>query len=278
MLNSVKIAAAQFDVHILDKAYNLDKMEEMSRRAKTLYGADLVAFPEASLAGYCFESREEALSAAEAFDGPSVRRMSRLSGALGMTIVFGTAETAGDRLYNSAVCCLPDGQVRRYRKTHLPLLGLDRFADPGDALCVVNAPFGKLGLLVCYDLRFPEPMREEALRGAELVVHITNLPPAGNAYPDFFSRARACENRVFLLSSNRIGTERGFQFIGRSQILDPTGAVLAELTDCEGIIAADINLQQAGEKDIIVRPGVHEMHLFRDRRPELYGNIGAAIL
>ena len=128
-------------------------------------------------------------------------------------------------------------------------------------------------MICCFDMRFPETVRTEMLKGARIVVHPTNLPPAGTAYPEHLNRSRACENRVFIVSANRIGDERGFHFIGRSQILSSDGEILGEMNEEEGIILANLDLSLAEQKDIIVRPGIHEMHLVTGRRPDLYDAI-----
>lgn len=269
------VSVAQFDIQLFDKARNLAKMEAMARSAREQYNADLIAFPEAALAGYCFESEAEVRSVSEGRDGPAVRRMSALARELNMAVVFGMSELGEeDRLYNVSVLCLPDGAVQVYRKTHLPTIGMDQFVSKGVDIPVFDTPYGKIGLQICYDLRFPEPARVQSLKGAELIVHSTNCPPAGIVYADFFYRARASENRVFLISANRVGDERGFHFIGHSQIMDNTGKVLAAMDEFEeGIIAAEVELSLARDKDILAIPGKFEMYVFDDRRPELYGVI-----
>src|ERR671919_546171 len=167
----------------------------------------------------------------------------------------------------------PAGLVGRYRKTHLPFLGVDRFVAPGEEPPeVYDTPVGRLGIVICYELRFPEPTRALALVGAELVLHPTNWPNAVKPFADFLTRARAAENRVFLLTANRVGAEGGVEFFGRSQIVDPLGDRLVEAGDGEDeLILAEIDPAEAREKDQAIVPGEYEVHLFGDRRPELYG-------
>ena len=269
----INIAAAQFDIKIFEKENNLRKMESMIEEACKLYGSDIIVFPEAALGGYAFDNIDEVILVSEKKDGPSVNRMSQAAARYNIGIAFGMSELSDNKVYNSSVLCLPNGQTFIYRKTHLPLLGLDSFVAKGSQLPVFDTEFGKVGLIVCFDMRFPEAVREEALQGAQLIVHSTNLSFSGKPYAEYINRTRACENRVFLVSSNRIGDERGYHFIGHSQIVDCNGNVLREMGEEEGIIAASVDLSEAARKDVIINPGVHEMRLFSSRRPEIYRNI-----
>ena len=150
---------------------------------------------------------------------------------------------------------------------------MDRFVVPGeDPPEVYDTPVGRLGTVICYELRFPEPTRALALRGAELVVHPTNWPTAVRPFADFLTRARAAENRVFLLTANRVGSEGSIEFFGRSQVVDPLGDRLAEAGELtEELVLAEIEPAEAREKHRAIVPGEYEVDLFDDRRPELYG-------
>lgn len=252
ILNEIVAAAAQFDPKIFDKEYNFDTMERLVREAVNTYHTDLVVFPEACAAGYCFTSREEAERSAIKGNGKEIYRMKRLCAELNVSIVFGTTEECEGQLFNTAFFLEPDGTVYKYHKSHLPFLGLDKFVEAGDELAVFDTRFGKVGMIICYDLRFPEPCRELALKGARLIIGPTNLPVGGESHLDYFTRARACENRIFLISCDRCGEERGFHFIGRTQITDFTGKILCEAGVSEEIIYAKINLALAEQKNIIV--------------------------
>ena len=271
--NTLCAAIAQFDIQLFQKEYNLKKIERLASQARNLQNADLVVFPECSLTGYCMDSMDEVRRVAEPKDGPSIQAVSHMSRTMGIGIVFGMIEMDGGAFYNTAVCCMPDGSAFYYRKTHLPQMGVDRLLNSGDTLEPFETEYGTVGMIICYDLRFPEPARAVALQGARMILQPTNLPDGGEAHPDFFTRARACENRVFLLSVNRIGQERDCHFIGRSQIVDPSGNILAELGAEEGVASARIDLAKAEQKDIIRTPETNEMHVFSDRRPELYTSL-----
>src|SRR5918992_4383764 len=197
-------------------------------------GCDLVVLPECATSGYMFESGEEALGAAEEIPGPSVEALEQACARLGVHCVVGILERDGDLVRNSAVLVGAGGLAGRYRKTHLPFLGVDRFVAPGDeAFEVFETVVGRIGIEICYDLRFPEVTRALALAGAEVVAHPTNWPIAAKPLADFVTRTRAAENHVFLVTANRIGRERGSEFFGRSQVVDPLGRRLAEAGERE---------------------------------------------
>jgi 5-aminopentanamidase len=180
-------------------------------------------------------------------------------------------ERDGDTLYNAAVLVGPDGLIGSYRKTHLPFLGVDRFVTPGDELKVFDTALGRIGLIICYDLRFPEVTRTLALHGADLVTLPTNFPMAAKLQCDVIAPARAAENRIYLLCANRVGKERTGEFCGWSQIVDPFGKRLAEAGETEeALLVAEIDVEKARDKDYVV-PGEYELYLFGHRRPELYG-------
>jgi predicted amidohydrolase len=234
-------------------------------------GAELLVLPECAIPGYMFESLDEAMPFAEEIPGPTTEALEEACRHLGAHVVCGLLEREGDVLYNAAVLVGPDGLIGSYRKTHLPFLGIDRFTTPGDELPVFDTPLGRIGLEICYDLRFPEVTRTLALRGAEIVAHPTNFPMAAKVQTEVITLARAAENRIYLLTANRVGKERWGEFCGWSQIVDPFGKRLAEADETEEkLLVADIDLEKARDKDYVI-PGEYELYLFGDRRPGLYG-------
>jgi predicted amidohydrolase len=262
------------DVAIGQPEVNLRRIEEATRDAAA-HGASLVVFPECAVTGYCFASLEEARPLAQSTDGEHVRRLAALCAAEHCHVVVGMLEAsaAGD-LFNACVLVGPEGLVGTYRKIHLPFLGVDRFVTPGDRPPDVWAcGAARIGMNICYDVSFPETSRIMALAGADLVVLPTNWPPAAISLSDFVMRTRAMENHVWVIGVNRVGRERGFSFIGRSSICDPSGNVVASAGDEETILYAQIDLLVARNKHLVRKPGEHEIDRFRDRRPELYGAI-----
>jgi 5-aminopentanamidase len=266
----MRVAVAQLDPKLAEKERNLDACLARLDEAVAA-GAELVVFPECAIPGYMFESADEAMAYAEEIPGPSTDALTEAAARTGAHVCCGLIERDGDRLHNAAVLIGPGGLVGTYRKTHLPFLGVDRFVVPGDELPVWDTPLGRIGVEICYDLRFPEVTRTLALKGADIVCHPTNFPMAARVQTEVITTARAAENRIFLLTANRVGRERSGEFCGWSQICDPTGTRLAEADATEeGVFLADVDLALAREKDLIVKPGEYEMRLFDDRRPELY--------
>lgn len=267
----MRVGVAQIEPKLGEPERNLEtclaRVEEAAAG-----GCALLVLPECSISGYVLESAEEAARYAEEIPGRSTEALAEACRRLGVHCVLGLLEREGDQLRNSAVLIGPEGLVGRYRKTHLPFLGVDRFTVPGDQAEVFETAIGRIAIEICYDLRFPELTRALALEGAELIAQPTNWPLAARPMAEFVTRARAAENRVYLLTANRCGTERWARFCGWSQIVDPSGRRLAEAGEAgEALLTAEIDLEEARTKDLIPNPGQYEMRLFDDRRPELYG-------
>jgi 5-aminopentanamidase len=268
----MRVAVAQTEPKLAEKERNLDACLALLEEASA-GGAELLVLPECAVPGYMFDSLDEALPFAEEIPGPTSEAFERECRRLGVYAVCGLLERDGDRLRNSAVLVGPDGLVGIYRKTHLPFLGVDRFVTPGDEPQVWDTPLGRIGLEICYDLRFPEVTRALALKGADLVAHPTNFPTAAKTQTEVITRARAVENRIFLLTSNRVGKERTGEFCGWSQIVDPYGTRLAEANETEEkLLVADVEIEKARDKDYVI-PGEYELYLFGHRRPELYESL-----
>jgi len=273
-MSQTMVAGIQFDPKIglvrENRVRILSLIDEVAGQ-----GAKLVVFPECALSGYVFDDLDEARMASERVPGPSTDAIAAVCKELGVYAVVGMLEDAGEAIYNSAVLCGPEGLVGVYRKTHLPFLGVDKLATLGpDPYRVFDTGRGRIGMLICYDLRFPEPARCLALEGAEIIALPTNWPQGADTAPDFIVPTRAVENRVFVVAVNRAGEERGARFIGKSQIVDPSGRRLARAqTTDETIITATFDPALARQKRLIIVPGVFEMDTVGDRRPELYRRI-----
>lgn len=271
---TVKIAAVQMDVAFAEVQANVQRVcQSLSEVAAA--GARLAVFPECALTGYCYESLEEAWEIAEPADGASVLRILEACQQFDLFAVFGSLEKAGDELFNACYLAGPQGLLATYRKIHLPYLGVDRFVTPGDR------PFGlhdvdgiQVGLNICYDCAFPESSRVMSLEGADLILLPTNWPPGAETTADYVINTRALENQVYYAAVDRIGEERGFRFIGKSRICDPSGRnlALADHTD-PAILYAEIDPEVARNKRIVRVPDKHIIDRFRDRRPELYGRV-----
>jgi predicted amidohydrolase len=270
----VRIAGVQMNPAVGDTSRNLEYMIERLREAAES-GAKLVVFPECALTGYIFASRDEAALHAQAVPGPATERFAGECRKLGVAAVCGMIERNGDRLHNAAVLVRPDGTHALYRKVHLPFVGVDRFLDPGDLPLEVHEAAGlRLGIHICYDGAFPETGRVQTLKGADLLVLITNWPRGAETQAEHLMPCRALENVVWGIVVDRVGEERGARFIGQSAIVDPQGRWVARAgVDTEEVISATIDAARARDKKIVRKPGEHELDRIKDRRPELYGLI-----
>jgi predicted amidohydrolase len=266
----MRVAVAQLDPKLGERERNLEACLQRLEEAVAA-GAQLLVLPECAVPGYMFDSLEEGLSYAEEVPGPTTEAFERACERLDAYVICGMLQRDGDLLRNAAVFVGPEGLIGTYWKTHLPFLGVDRFVTPGDELTVWDTPLGRIGIEICYDLRFPEVTRTLALKGADLVAHPTNFPMAAKIQTELITVARAAENRVYLLTANRVGKERWGEFCGWSQIVDPYGKRLAEAGETgEALLVADVDVEKARDKDYVI-PGEYELYLFGHRRPELYG-------
>ncbi|HEY7464434.1 MAG TPA: carbon-nitrogen hydrolase family protein [Candidatus Limnocylindria bacterium] len=270
-MSTIKVAACQIDPKIGEVDANLERIATAVAEAAA-GGATFIVLPEAAVTGYAFSSLAEALPVARQAESSAEGVLAGLSQTHRVTIVCGSLEANGDEVFNVAMVLLADGRRYRYRKIHLPFLGIDRYATPGpDAPAVIEVDGLRFGVLICYDLRFPEAARVCALEGADLIALPTNWPVGVQFHPDLFAPARAAENHCYVLAADRVGTERGTTFMGRSVLYDPDGQRLAVASDTdEEIIYGDISPEAARATHVRRRPGEHEWDTIGDRRPGLY--------
>ncbi|MFP6765856.1 MAG: carbon-nitrogen hydrolase family protein [Planctomycetaceae bacterium] len=270
----MRIACVQMDVSIGEVERNLTAMEERLRETAASQTV-LTVFPECAVTGYCFENLTEARPCAQSVPGPATDRISALCAELGVYAVFGLIEVAGDSVFNAAVLTGPQGVIGVYRKVHLPFLGVDRHVAFGDQpFAVFNAGNLRVGMNICYDSAFPEATRSLALLGADLIALPTNWPPGAECVAAHVLNTRAMENAVYFAAANRVGTERGFEFIGRSRICGPQGETLAASENTsETILYAEIDPERARNKTAVREPGRHAIDRMADRRPEMYGRL-----
>lgn len=274
----MKIAGVQMDVALMDIPLNLQRMIAHLETAVAA-GAKLVVFPECALCGYCFDSLAEAHPYAQRIPGPGTQAMADACRRLDCYAIFGLLEDATEpgaalpKLFNAAALVGPAGLIGSYRKVHLPYLGIDMYTTHGDRPFAVHDAGGiQVGMNICYDASFPEGSRSLALLGADLIALPTNWPPGSECTAASIINARAIENAVYFIAVNRVGTERGFEFIGRSKIADPGGNTLAESCSLgEEILYAELDPVKSRRKHIIRVPGKHEIDRLADRRPEMYG-------
>lgn len=268
---STRVVCRQLAPRLADLAAN--QLQILAAIAEeSAAGADILVLPELATSGYVFESRDEVDSCALAPDDPLIAAWS--AAIYGDTVVVcGYAERGPDgAFYNSAVVLDATGVLADYRKAHL----WDReklFFTPGSTRPpVVDTRFGRVGVMVCYDLEFPEYTRQVALAGADLIAIPTNWPlsprPAGERSAEVvIAQAAAHVNRVAIACCDRSGTERGQEWTEGTAIIDHDGWITAAAGGGEQARAqADLDLGRGRDKNITPRN-----HLFEDRRTDLYG-------
>jgi predicted amidohydrolase len=296
-MRDIRIAAAQFEHRNGDKAWNLGRIRDLTRRAVE-HGAEIVSFHECSISAYTFVqsfSRAQLAEIAEPVpDGPSVRRLIEIAAEFRVPVLAGLFERDGERLFNTYVCVTGDGLVAKFRKLHA-------FVNPhlssGDDYCVFDLLGCRCGILICYDNNLPENVRITTLRGAEVVFmpHVTGclpspMPGRGTVDPQLWHNrerdpvplrlelngpkgrgwlmrwlpARAWENGIYAVFTNPIGLDDGQVRNGNSLILDPFGEVLCE---CERL-GDDVTVGLCTADKLPIASG---RRYIRARRPSLYG-------
>ncbi|WP_027133958.1 carbon-nitrogen hydrolase family protein [Geminicoccus roseus] len=242
-------------------AENLEHMAEVAARQE----GGLLVSPEMFLSGYNI-GREAAARLAEPVDGPSARRAAMIARATGTALLYGYPERGEDgQVYNAAILIDRTGRtLLNYRKCHL-FTDLDRaMFQPGPAHApVVELDGIRVGVLICYDVEFPEAVRALALEGAQLVAVPTALMQPYDVIARTIVPARAIENQVFIAYANHCGREGELDYCGLSCVVGPEGQDLARAGRGEEVVGAEIDLA------ILDRSRPLYTYL-ADRRPELY--------
>ena len=270
MKNNFKIALAQIAPAATDKTGNLKLIAKTAALAGKK-GADLVIFPELSLTGYVV--KDQIYTLAETIPGPSTRALEKVAKQTRTHIIFGMPEVSEKTqatLYNAAVLIGPDGLIGKYRKMYLPTHSVfeeKRYFRPGYAAAALSTELGKIGLIICYDIFFPEVSRLARLEGAQLTVCISASPAVRRAYFETLTVARAIENTNFLAFVNLAGIEDGLQFWGGSRLIGPQGRILAKAKYDE----PDLVISEVDYADI--KPVEPFVPTLRDLRPELFDKL-----
>jgi predicted amidohydrolase len=267
---SVTVAVAQLSAEYANTEENGRRIADRLKDAAAA-GAEVV-FPECYLTGYVTGTRDETARIAVRRHGPELAAVARCCRELAVHALVGYLESDDDRVYNAVAVIGPDGPIGTYRKRHLPYMGADRFAEASDETepAVFETAVGRIGVAICYEIRFPEVMRTLALAGADIIALPTNWPLQASILADHFTRVRAAENLVYLLVSNRGDAEHGTEFLGKSQIVDPLGEVVASAERADALLVAAVDLQRARDKTITFEKGEFELSPWRDRRPASY--------
>jgi predicted amidohydrolase len=271
-LNSIQVACCQVAPKIGELAYNR-KLTERAIRTAASRGARVVVLPELAQSGYVFADRAEALALAETTAGPTLCLWAALARELDVVIIGGFCELlANDGLANSAAMFDAQGLRAVYRKAHLWDAEKAIFSAGDATPPVVETAFGRIGMMICYDLEFPEWVRLPALAGAELLCAPVNWPDGPRPLTERPAevvrvQANASVNRMFIAACDRHGHERGVDWVQGSVIADADGYPVAGPTELGGeqILLATVNLAEARNKRISTHNDLHA-----DRRPQLY--------
>jgi predicted amidohydrolase len=268
MLKEINVALAQISCKAGDKEHNLDVMKRNIKQAKN-QGANLVVFPELALTGYVL--RDLVYEMAEPVpEGKSIRRLEEVAKSEDIHVVFGAlerSEKAHATLYNTAVLLGPNGFIGKYQKMHLPTHSVfeeKRYFRLGYQTPVFETEIGKMGLIICYDVFFPEITRLLRLKGSQLIICISASPGVRRKFFETLTVARAIENTAFLVYVNLVGVENGLQFWGGSRIVAPNGKITSQAKyDEEDLVIGKIDYAYLKQVETFVPT-------LRDLRPELF--------
>lgn len=263
----MKISLAQIEVLSGEINENINKMLSFIKKAAEEL-SDIVVFPEMSDTGY---DMQIILNLASNWNEGPIPLLCKAAKDYNINIIAGVSERVNNDVYNSIVVINRDGKVSgSYRKTHLitaePMLE-HKSLKPGSKLGIVEIDGNKIGLMTCYEVRFPEIARSLALVGCKLVIipaawPLVRLPHWQNLVP-----ARAIENQIFVAATSRLGNDTGVQFAGSSMIISPYGNQLASGSQIhEELISAELKFDFID----VVRS---QIKVHQDRRPKLYKQI-----
>ncbi len=260
-LSKVKVALLQLDIQLGKPEQNREKVLRQITTAVD-QGAQIITLPELWTTGYALQDLKELAPETEV----TLESLQQVANSKKIWIFAGSMlEQVQQKFFNTTFVINDSGQiVGKYRKTHLfSLMNEDQYFSAGDEICVVETPFGKVGTVICYDLRFPELIRQIAILGAIITVVAAEWPHPRLAHWRILNQARAIENQSFILAVNRTGVSKNTHFCGNSMIIDPWGEILAEANEAEEILIAELDLTQVTK----VR---NTIPCWSDRRIDLY--------
>ncbi|MCO5192039.1 MAG: carbon-nitrogen family hydrolase [Anaerolineae bacterium] len=263
-MSKLHIALAQFDLVFGDPQANLTHVARFSAEAAQR-GADVLVLPELWSTAYDLEKAERHATLVDEGVFAAVRQLARQHR---LTIIGSSLSVLGPERYgNTATVATPDGTTAAvYSKLHLfRLMQEEQFLAAGDRAVSAEMPWGKLGLGICYDLRFPELFRRYALDGVQIVFLPSEWPHPRLMHWRTLLRARAIENQLFVVACNRIGHVGDTHFFGHSAVIDPWGETVLEAGDVAGLFSAEIDLD-------LVAAVRRKIPIFADRRPDVYGS------
>ncbi len=258
-MNSIQAAAIQFNVKQGDVDANLAYVREALPRVAG-QGANLAVLPEMWSSGFSYRD----LNRLALRTAGIVEELLALSRELKLVIVGSMPEPNGDKVFNTVYVADNGTLAGVYRKIHLfSLLGEERAFSGGDSWLLAETSIGKVGVIICYDLRFPELSRRLAVEGARVICVPAQWPKPRQEHWRTLLRARAIENQLFVVACNACGPIGKLDFFGMSMIIDPKGELLAETGESEGEIVAPLDMQAMDAWRA-------QIPCFNDRKPGSY--------
>ncbi len=260
----MKVAIVQNNPVFGEKQANIDELFKMMEGTQ----ADLYILPELAYTGYQFMLPSEVAAVADEIDSPTINRFQQKAKELDAAIVFGFAEKSADGMFNSSLMVTPEGGRFVYRKTHLYYKERYFFKAGNTGFNLFTFRGFRIGLAICFDWYFPESFRTLALKGADIIAHSSNLVMP---YCQRAAFTRAIENRCYIFTANRIGTEsrdqeESFHFTGGSVAVSPMGEYLIEAPEQEtGVFVTEV------ERDLSRNKNLNDLnHIFKDRKTDFY--------
>jgi len=256
--NGFKAASIQFDIRLGDVDANLSYvLSEIERLSKE--GVKLIVLPEMWSTGYAWRKLGNLSERT-----PEILQELKKASKKGAVIIGSMPEMDGIDIYNTAYVIDSGRLTGKYRKVHLfTPMKEDLFLKAGNKPLLCNTSIGKIGVLICYDVRFPELARRLTLEGAEMLVVPAEWPHPRLDHWKTILKARAIENQLFVMAANRGGKQGMVKFCGNSMIVNPWGEVIAEAGEGEETITAEIDLN-------LVTRYRKDMPALKDRREEVY--------
>lgn len=256
----LKIALAQLRCELLNKESNLSRIIDSIKTAKEK-NADYILFPELFLSGYVMSPKLYDL--AEPVTGNSIRTIAKAAEEHHIGVIVGYPEKYQNNIYNSATFIDQNGNVVcTYRKTHLYHEEVQYF-EAGNEFPVIELPEGKMGMIITYDIEFPEVARLLAMKGVDVIFVLeANMVPY-QKYQDVYLHARALENHIFVVAVNKVGLHVDNVFFGESQVVHPNGTSIYKAGNNEEIPVIEINLDEREETR-------EPLDYLNNRRSDLY--------
>ncbi|GII89595.1 hypothetical protein Ssi03_75850 [Sphaerisporangium siamense] len=283
MKENVQVSLVQFSSEMLAPERNAERMAELVLAEAGRHHAELVVFPELSNTGYVRSARDDdyarrLYAASETVPGPTTERLAAAARQSGAHVVAGISQRhprIPELLYNAAVLIDPSGAIVGVQHKVHACRDEKEYYVPGDRVATYPTALGRIGLQLCYDVRFPELARVQALDGAEIILSLWAAAVQPGRVPEgsIIARCatRAMENALFFAGCNRTGTDDGQVFFGHSAIAGPDGSTLAASgSDREESVRATLVAERLSAQR-------RYLTLFRDRRPDLYAPITAPL-